>query len=80
MDAYIQSSKKSQLDFEVFFEHTHRDQQSIMILLDINRRPITNEEDEEYDYDVKVPFEPAVCAGYEYKMINHLIDTIIYYN
>ena len=58
MDSYIQSSKNnSLLDFEDKILSIPIDQKSIMIVHDINRRPIINEEDEEYDYDVSVPLK-----------------------
>ena len=47
MDAYIQSSKNnSLLEFEDKNLSIPIDQKSIMIVHDINRRPIINEEDE----------------------------------
>ena len=62
----VQHIYKSQVDFEdKLDEHIHRDQISIVIVHDINIRSINNEEDEEYDYVVNVPFELACCDGYD---------------
>ena len=38
---------------------------SIMMVKAINRRSIINEEEDEDDYDVNVPFELARCYGYD---------------
>ena len=56
----VQHIYKSQVDFEdKLDEHIHRDQISIVIVLDINIRSIN------YDYVVNVPFELACCDGYD---------------
>ena len=68
MDAYIQSSKYFQIQFEdKLYEHIHRGKISIMMVNDINRRTeIKEDSEDEDDYEVNVQFKSEGCYGYGY--------------